>query len=274
MKHETNMLLDQRHIFNDGWVYDFKTVMTPVGVRTQFQSRRHSFTKDGEMPVTPIDYCFRPTADCVIEHNGDIYRFGSMGRSPVMSVVKNPQSWHFHERFFLTREDLILYLESQGFMEPHLIFSDTRLYPTWVGIPRLQDTTKACHRLSDMITRFASGNTTEKVGIVKDFYLEVKHLKEKGKIHRYAVIDLDFAFQRDDFLQDFYPAINSIFFDHGIVLLWKRSRDRGINQSPHGEADGPQYYDMKMLVDRRSVFDPAIKNGWNGWLAQQPQLSS
>lgn len=258
-------------IVSDNWMYTVRTrALGPDSNRCHFSAKRLNSQERG-LATTPIDYCYRPNSECVITYLGDTYHFGSMGQSPIMAVRKNPESWKSYEEVIPTRERLIQFLDKESFVNPTLIFLDTRLYSTWNGIPRLDRELLACREFSEMIGNLAKQlefiKTSEQMNnMVTYVYDHAKKLKDTGVIVRYLPIEGDLNFQSDTFVRGMAPVINTLFFELGVVLIFKRSKHRGVNQKPYSDNEGPQYYDLKMLVDKRSIFDESIDNGWDRYL--------
>ena len=263
--------VEEEIIVSDNWMYTVRTRrLGPNSNRCHFSAKRLN-SQERELAPTPIDYCYRPSSECVITHLGDTYHFGSMGQSPIMAVRKNPDSWKSREEVIPTRERLIQFLNKEGFVNPALIFLDTRLYSTWNGIPRLDRELLACREFSEMIGSLAKQlefiKTSEQMNnVVTYVYDHAKKLKDTCAIIRYLPIEGDLNFQSDTFVRGMAPVINTLFFELGVVMIFKRSKHRGVNQKPYSDNEGPQYYDLKMLVDKRSIFDESIDNGWDRYL--------
>lgn len=272
-KEESNVL--NGTLFHDSWTYKVHQVeIEGAGLRTSFQSYRHNPERDGEYVPSLVDtYHRNPTNDAPKFVVGkDIFHFDTLGSSSIMTFWKNRHRWDNMEMIVPTRERLLALMARHGFAKPWLIFQDHRIFPSFYRT-RPEPNTNLDNLIGDVIRELFMAHIQQKshVGIVEDFMNDPEVDKtirnHRGRTINVTVHSFPRVKERDNNVQSpvvlgvIYPLVNAIFFQHGKVMVCKREYETG---TPYNGVKGDQYYDLKILVDKASIFsDGAILHGWD-----------
>lgn len=281
-KEESNVL--NGTLFHDSWTYKVHQVeIEGAGLRTSFQSYRHNHERDGEYVPSLVDtYHRNPTNDAPKFVVGkDIFHFDTLGSSSIMTFWKNRHRWDNMEMIVPTRERLMSLMARHGFVKPWLIFQDHRIFPSFYRIKpevnmKLDQLIGDCIRDLFMVHLYEHCQPRSLSNKPYHDVLEVfmanpvfeKAIKDhQGRAISVTLHDFPGVKEKDNnilspvVLRVIYPLVNAIFFKHGKVMVCKREYETG---TPYNGVKGDQYYDLKILVDKASIFsDGAILHGWD-----------
>lgn len=254
-------------------VAEFKlgdTICEVVDVATH----RYSEDQDGFLPSTVADINWslggRDNNEGVIVHEGDTFRFRTLGNSPIMVVCRNRHRWDASEMIALTREDLMVILADEGFPKPWMVFATPRIFPSTIRLASevMYDSqgSRIIMETSSVLDRLASGGEVS----IKEQDTIIDILKEMGKEKRYMNLNIGRKIYHRQVIHLVADFINRVFFEAGVVLLRKCDKPPREHDVTYMGSQGDLYHDLKLQVDRQAAFSGGqFETGWSKWFKQQ-----